>query len=117
MATLGSSSTCGDVGIEQRVWRCWDQEHEGTCVEGNSDIMRQTGYANVVFCKVMLFFDIVGKPLDVLITHTTYGLRVSVLSLLFWAGPGASRKAESAWAMHREAARGSEGHADRQQGD
>ena len=83
MATLGSSSTCGDVGIKQRVWRCWDREHEGTCVEGNSDIMRQTGYANVVFCKVMLFFDIVGKPLDVLITHTTYGLRVCVLSLVF----------------------------------
>ena len=47
--------------------------------------------------------------LDVLITRTTYGLRVSV----FLAGPGASRKAESAWVMHREGARGSEGDAEK----
>ena len=54
-------------------------------------------------------FFVFGKLFDVLITHTTYGLRVSV----FLAGPGASRKAESAWVMHREGARGSEGDAEK----
>ena len=46
--------------------------------------MRQTGYANVVFCKVMLFFDIVGKPLDVPITHTTYEFLFYLFC--FWQG-------------------------------
>ena len=54
-------------------------------------------------------FFVFGKLFDVVITHTTYGLRVSV----FLAGPGASRKAESAWVMHREGARGSEGDAEK----
>ena len=33
--------------------------------------------------------------------------------LFFLAGPGASRKAESTWVMHREGARGSEGDAEK----
>ena len=78
--------------------------------------MRQTGYANVVFCKVMLFFDIVGKPLDVLITHTTYGFPVSVLSFVFGRARSVSEGGVGV-GMHREGAGGVEGHADKQQGD
>ena len=59
----------------------------------------------VWYCCFIVF----GKLFDVVITHTTYGLRVFV----FLAGPGASRKAESAWVMHREGARGSEGDAEK----